>query len=147
MWMGGVMAWQLRGNPDAIQQSRMLKEEKVPVPAKCLIGLRLAIAAAVWVFPGLVDRLYGVHLRSNPETMWPSRVLASKEVGMVVCALATRGPEQRRWWWFGAVTDLCDGCAALLGWKEGLSKRAALPIAATAAAAAALGLATLAADR
>ena len=89
--------------------------------------------------PGLVDVLYGVHLRSDPEAMFPSRIAASKEFGMVACTLASSNGSRRRWWYFGVVGDLAGTGAGLLGLRDGLSKRTVLPLVATALTAAGLG--------
>ena len=116
-------------------------------PASALIAIRLGVAVGVWGLPGPLGRLMGVDLRGNPEGLFYARILGSKEVGMVVCTLASAGKSRRLWWQFGAACDLADFGASVLGVSEGGPKRFLIMSGATALAAAGLGVAAMSSER
>lgn len=123
-----------------------------------LIGLRLAMGAAVWVAPRRVGGVLGLgtptapalsdvfrpavsgngaagmfNVVTNPALPYALRLFAARDVLMGASVLATAGEERDRWLRWGIAVDVADGLAAV---AAGIRRQIPRPTAVVLAAAA-----------
>lgn len=116
-------------------------------PAQILTGVRLAVGVGALVAPGLTGRLFGFAPVQGTQTAYFARLFGIRDVVLALGTSATTGPSRKRWWQLGVLADTTDVVSAYLGRKDGsLPTTTAILAGGTAALAAGLGAAAMAAD-
>jgi hypothetical protein len=109
-----------------------------------LIGLRLAIGLGSWLMPRVSGRLFGLDASANPQLPYLGRLFGARDVALAAGLVMTDGGAHSQWLQIGVACDVADVAAGVAAGTRGyLGPVSAALVTATAAGAAALGVAAL----
>jgi hypothetical protein len=112
-------------------------------PKQALPGLRIAIGGGAFLAPYLTAKIFGLDATDNNEAVFLARLFGIRDVALGIGQMSSSGEGGQLWWQLGVICDLGDAWAALLGLRAGLPKRGGIMSAATALAAAGMGIAAM----
>jgi hypothetical protein len=111
---------------------------------QALVGLRLAIGLGSWLTPRVSGRLFGLDAKANPQLPYLGRLFGARDVALAAGLVLTDGEAHSQWLQIGVACDVADVAAGLAAGTRGyLGPFSAALVTATAAGAAALGVAAL----
>ena len=115
---------------------------------KTLVGLRLAIGLGSWLTPRAAGKLFGLDADANPQSPYLARLFGARDVALAAGLVMTEGEAHSQWLQIGIACDVADTVAGIAAGTRGyLGPFSATLVTATAAGAAALGVAAMQADQ
>jgi dolichol kinase len=88
-----------------------------------MIVSRMTFGVVAWAFPGPVGRAFGLDMTRNPEASYLARLMGARDVVLAWGLIATEGEAQRKWLLTLMAMDATDTLAAIVGRRNGLSRR------------------------
>jgi hypothetical protein len=119
----------------------------MPPPATQLPLGRIVIGVLSWLMPNLINRIFGINPKANPNAAFATRLFGSRDAVLGVAQMQMTGPSRRLAWQLGIAVDAADAVAAGLAARNGsLPKPMALAAAGIAISAVGLGVVALQAE-
>ena len=116
------------------------KRDRRQVLARALGACRIMLGLAVFDRPQLVSRSLGVGSLTRPDLQFAARAFAARDVSIGVATLSQHAAVAKTGLRLGLVADAADTLAILSGRRQGVARKAAIPLAVATAGLAAAGV-------
>src|SRR6516165_4494365 len=116
------------------------KRDRRQVLARALGACRIMLGLAVFDRPQLVSRSLGVGSLTRPDLQFAARAFAARDVSIGVATLSQDPGVAKTGLRLGLVADAADTLAILSGRRQGVARKAAIPLAVATAGLAAAGV-------